>query len=399
MDFDIPSLMMVTTLLLGTCAVILTAHWIANISFIGLGRIAAGASMGAVGMMLQPVDVRTASALFAFSGDVLLLFGQLFIWFGVADFWGVRGRNISFLAYGLLLMGIASLGYNHLEGGSIEARALTYSLFVAGMALGATLSMVQALGGRVGLYKGVIKRKTIGATLLTATFLVHAIFYLYRSMTCQDGNILDAGKLPLAGFTEMEGIIFAIGLTVTTIVMTAERVQADLRIQAMMDPLTQALNRRAFMTVVRTVLARSRRSSEPVSMIMLDIDKFKRINLRHGHMVGDMILTQFAEGVMEGRRAQDVFCRFGGEEFLLLLPGTDEEGAALVANRVRDAVTGYPFKVGKKDISLTVSFGVMTARGDDLTPDSMMDAAYKALRAAQQEGKNRIELASNLTAG
>lgn len=396
MVLDIPSLMMVTALLLAMCTVVLAAHWVANIAFTGLGRIAAGVAMATAGLMMQPFDVRTAEALTVLAGDMFLLAGQLWVWLGIADFWGVRNRRITYVACSAVVIGYLSMAYNMLEGGQIEVRAMIYSLYVAGLSLGAAYSVSQALGGRIGLYKGIIKRKTIGASLVMAVFLFHAIFYLYRSTVAESGNILSAGHLPLAGYTEIEGILFALGLTITVIVMTAERVQADLRIQAMMDPLTHALNRRAFMTVIKTVLARSRRSSEPVSMVMLDIDKFKKINLRHGHIVGDAILSQFAEGVMEGRRAQDVFCRFGGEEFILLLPGTDEEGAALVANRVRDAVTGYPFRIGKKDISLTVSFGVMTARGDDLTPDSMLDAAYKALRAAQQEGKNRIELAGNL---
>ncbi len=108
------------------------------------------------------------------------------------------------------------------------------------------------------------------------------------------------------------------------------------------------------------------------------------------------MLSQFGERVMGGRRAQDVFCRFGGEEFVLLLPGTSEEGAALVADRVRSSVCDTPFLVNDREVSLTLSMGVMTARGDDLVTDGMLDAAYKAMKAAQRQGAGQIAEAGSM---
>ncbi|SDE52667.1 GGDEF domain-containing protein [Kordiimonas lacus] len=397
MALDLSSLTLVTVLILAVSTFVLAAHWVANFSFAGLGRIAVGMGMATAGVVIFMMAAGPSKPLGILLGDLLILMGHLWFWLGIADYWKERSRRLTYLAGFIMVFAIIILVNNVMQGGTPENRAALYSFFVAVFSTGAALSVVQALGGRVGLYKGIIKRKTIGTSTIAGVFFAHAAFNVYRGIVLQSMTAPGAGgdQSALASITQIEGTLFALALTVSMIVSTAERVQADLRIQAMMDPLTHALNRRAFMTVIKTVLARSRRLSEPVSLIMMDIDKFKRINLKHGHLVGDAILRQFADGVMEGRRAQDVFCRFGGEEFVLLLPGTSEEGAELVAHRVRDAVTGYPFQYGKKDISLTVSFGVTTARGDDLLPDSILDAAYKALREAQKEGRNQIEVSGS----
>ncbi|MFC4347991.1 GGDEF domain-containing protein [Kordiimonas lipolytica] len=397
MALDLSSLLLVTVLILAVSTCVLVAHWIANFSFAGLGRLAIGMAMATAGVFVLTLAAGPERSLAILLGDLLILTGHLWFWFGIADYWKERSRRLTYLAGAIMVFAIVILVNNLLQGGTQENRAALYSFFAAVFSLGAALSVVQALGGRVGLYKGIIKRKTIGASVVAGVFLAHGGFNVYRGISIMAMETPKAyfDDTAIATLTQIEGMVFALALAVSLIVSTAERVQADLRIQAMMDPLTQALNRRAFMTVIKTVLARSRRLSEPVSLIMMDIDKFKRINLKHGHLVGDAILSQFAEGVMEGRRAQDVFCRFGGEEFVLLLPGTAEEGAELVAHRVRDAVTGYPFQHGNKDISLTVSFGVTTARGDDLLPDSILDAAYKALREAQKEGRNQIEVSGS----
>jgi diguanylate cyclase (GGDEF)-like protein len=400
-SLDIPTLMVAVTLIFIVCSLSLVAHWLANFDFTGLGRVAAGMTAVTAGffLLMAPAGLIGGFSLHDYLvllGDILILLGHLWVWFGIADFWAVRSRRLTYLAGVLMLLACLSMLLNLLEGGSVAYRSGMFSTYIALLSLGALMSLMGALGGRVGLYKGIVKRKTIAAAAATGFFAVHILFHLYRAVVLQ--SLDDAGYMAetaLARQTFIEALVFALAITIAMIVMTTERIQADLKIQAMMDPLTRALNRRAFMTVIKTVLARSRRNSEPVSLIMMDIDKFKRINQEHSHLVGDAILSRFASGVMEGRRAQDVFCRFGGEEFVLLLPDTPEKGARLVAERVRTAVTGTPFRHDGKDISLTVSFGVMTARGEDLLPDSMLDAAYKALRAAQRAGRNHVKVAQD----
>ncbi|WP_417452119.1 GGDEF domain-containing protein [Kordiimonas sp.] len=398
MTLDVPTLMAATTLLLALSSLALTAHWLANLGVSGLRGVALGAVAGALGSYaLIPVN----GGLNSFSllaGDLLVIGAHLIIWLSIAAFWGVRTRVST--GWGGMMFGVAVLlfAYQTIVGDNGAVRGALLSGFVAIFSLTACLSLVKALGGRRSLYRGIIKRTSLGGAIAAALFLAHTVFYAYRAYAWQQlpASVSHYSEQGLAIWTQVEAMVFVLMLALTVIIMTAERSQHALKIQAMMDPLTQALSRRAFMTVIKTVVARSKRQSEPVSLIMIDIDRFKRINVLHGRLVGDAVLRQFGERVMSGRRAQDVLCRFGGEEFVLLLPGTDEDGAVHVARLLRAGVCDQPFHIGGKDVSLSLSVGVMTARGDDLVSDGMLDAAYKALKQAQKEGAGQIKLAGTM---
>ncbi len=389
---DVPTLIAATTLMFVLASFALTAHWLANLGTPGLRSAAAGVAAATVGSYLLIPGGGAPSALSIVTGELLILIGHTWVWLGIAAFWNSRSKVIVYVAAAIMAIAAGTLGSHVVEGGNAAVRGSMLSAYITVFSFCTVITLVRALGGRRAFYKGIVKRTSVGAAIAAAVFAAHGVFHLYRSYEWRqfqpDVNYFEG--LPISVWTQVEAMIFVLLLALVVIIMTAERLQNELKIQAMMDPLTQALSRRAFMTVIKTVVARSRRLSEPVSLIMIDIDRFKRINLRYGHMVGDTVLSQFGERVMEGRRAQDVFCRFGGEEFVLLLPGTPEEGAQLVAERVRTSITGTPFVCGEKQASLTLSIGVMTARGDDLLSDGMLDSAYKALKQAQKKGTNFI---------
>jgi diguanylate cyclase (GGDEF)-like protein len=158
------------------------------------------------------------------------------------------------------------------------------------------------------------------------------------------------------------------------------------------DPLTRLYNRRYLSQTLRIELERSRRYGEQVSLVMLDIDNFKKINDEYGHQNGDIILMEIAETIREGRRCYDIAARFGGEEFLLVLPGTSLEGGVKVAERIRGKVQSLSFKPPLDTLTVTISLGVATfpsAQADD--EDSLIRAADEALYRAKQSGKNRVE--------
>ncbi|MCJ9429496.1 GGDEF domain-containing protein [Kordiimonas marina] len=400
MLLDLPTLIVATTLILILSSVALIAHWLANFGVQGLKEIAGGVVVSTAGICLMaPID-GPPLPMTVLLGDLMILMGHFWVWLGIADFWGARSRQLVYLAGSIMAAAMIVLCFNFVKTEAAGERDTLLSVFIVAMSVGTSVTLVHAFGGRVALYKGIIKRTALGAALTSALFMAHALFNLYRAAEWRGlahGAGMDSVS-SLAAWTQVEAMLFVFLLALTVIIMTAERLQHELKIQAMMDPLTGALNRRAFMAVVKTVLARARRVSEPVSLIMIDIDKFKRINVEHGHLFGDAILQSFAELVMQGRRSQDVFCRFGGEEFVLLLPGTEEEGAAIVANRVRESISRGSLSHGDTVIELTLSVGVMTARGDDLDADGMLDVAYKMLREAQKAGQNTIRFAEPLTA-
>lgn len=162
--------------------------------------------------------------------------------------------------------------------------------------------------------------------------------------------------------------------------------------QALVDGLTGLANRRAASAALHAEAARAERLETPLSVVLADLDGFKEVNDLHGHAVGDEVLRVFAEVLRETLRESDVAGRWGGEEFLLLLPGADEEGAAQLAERVGVglAARSIPSVPG---LRVTASFGVAEYAGET-NPEQLLEAADGALYRAKRAGKDRVEQAA-----
>ena len=160
---------------------------------------------------------------------------------------------------------------------------------------------------------------------------------------------------------------------------------------AVKDPLTGLYNRRYLDSHLRSLLERSADGGEPVSLLMFDIDMFKSVNDIHGHASGDAVLVEFAERLRDGVRGTNLVARFGGEEFIIVMPGTDLEEATSIADRLRCEVAGKPFSHhSMPDLELTVSVGIAAFRGAGDTADGLILRADKALYAAKRDGRNRV---------
>ncbi len=168
-----------------------------------------------------------------------------------------------------------------------------------------------------------------------------------------------------------------------------QRLQEDLERLAHTDALTGLPNRRFFMTQLAGELGRRQRYGHPLSLLMLDMDHFKRINDQWGHAVGDEALRLFADSVQCCLRTQDVAARLGGEEFAILLPETAENVARPVAERIRARMEQTPIATSEGNVNATVSIGVAEATDDD-DLESLLRRADQALYAAKQQGRNRV---------
>jgi diguanylate cyclase (GGDEF)-like protein len=165
--------------------------------------------------------------------------------------------------------------------------------------------------------------------------------------------------------------------------------------QALVDGLTGLANRRAAADALHAETARAERLETPLSVVLADLDGFKDVNDMHGHAVGDAVLRVFAEVLRETLRESDVAGRWGGEEFLLLLPGADEEGAAQLAERVRSGLAERTIP-GVPGLRVTASFGVAEYTGETNT-EQLVAAADSALYRAKRAGKDRVEPAAQAT--
>ncbi|MCZ6636802.1 MAG: PleD family two-component system response regulator [Alphaproteobacteria bacterium] len=168
---------------------------------------------------------------------------------------------------------------------------------------------------------------------------------------------------------------------------------------ALTDDLTGLYNRRYLHAHMDTALRRSVSTGKPLSVLMLDIDHFKKVNDNFGHAVGDEILKEFANRVVRSVREFDTAARSGGEEFVVVMPECGTYVAANVAERLRALVADHPFRTADgKEIDVTVSIGIAWRLGDKDTPDELLTRSDKALYAAKRGGRNRVEKQSESSA-
>lgn len=161
---------------------------------------------------------------------------------------------------------------------------------------------------------------------------------------------------------------------------------------AVTDQMTGLFNRRYLASQLEPLVQRAAKGGEPVSLLVADIDYFKRINDGFGHDVGDEVIKEFAARLATNFRPMDIACRYGGEEFVVVMPGTRGDYACLVAERLRRHVAGSPFPIrgGAERIDVTVSIGVaVSATGTD-TAERLLKRADEALYKAKQTGRNRV---------
>ena len=197
---------------------------------------------------------------------------------------------------------------------------------------------------------------------------------------------------------DMEALVgdrtFELNVTLRELQETNKKLQE----QATNDALTGVKNRKFFDERLKAEYRLSRRQHTPISLLILDADKFKLVNDNHGHLAGDKVLIDISKIASKAlKRPNDYVCRFGGEEFAILLSNTDEKGAVKIAELIRNNIGDKLIKTDNVELKVTVSVGVSTLMIDHTTSDSQLfDQADKALYFAKESGRNNVKTFTEL---
>ena len=194
--------------------------------------------------------------------------------------------------------------------------------------------------------------------------------------TLQDGDKIQIGANTVVKFSIQDQL--------------EEQYQRSIYESATRDGLTRIFNKKYFLDTLRKEFAYCLRHRVPLSMVMLDIDHFKKINDTYGHLAGDAVLKEVALTVRGRTRREDVFARFGGEEFALLLPEVDQKGAGHLAEKARKLVEKHEFVFDGETIPVTLSAGVATVQKKTETPAELIRRADEKLYEAKTAGRNRV---------
>lgn len=318
----------------------------------------------------------------SFLADILRMVGIMLMYVSIRRFEGFEGNQEGYrlLAITLVAMAILLIWMTFIHE--------NYRLyFIAISAVNMMVLMACAMVVQRMQQQGIMESFTKAAFVLMA--LVSFLRCISGIISQNDASAASATSL----LQEFYPAIFSLGsiaLSLGFMLMANRRWQLDLERIASRDALTGTFTRGAYFELVSKEICRARRSGEPLSLLMIDVDNFKQINDRYGHVGGDQVLIDFVQKVNRVLRAQDIFGRYGGEEFSILLPNTPSADAYRVARRIcrlleESPLPGLP--------SYTVSIGTATMQQrEHLELDAFVRRADQALYQAKNGGKNRVEM-------
>jgi diguanylate cyclase (GGDEF)-like protein len=226
-----------------------------------------------------------------------------------------------------------------------------------------------------------------------ASFLGMTIVSAYRSFESWSAHETVPGLLVSstgAISLYLVGSILCLTMSVSFILMVTDRFQEHLMFLSTHDTLTGARSRASFMDLTNFELLRTDRRGSTAAILMADLDHFKRINDTFGHQTGDKALRIFSDCVRDSLRKDDIFGRYGGEEFIIFLPDTNNENAMKVAERIRKSIQDNPLPTPKGKYEVTVSIGVASTQGCGLNVEKLIAAADIAAYESKQKGRNRV---------
>lgn len=364
-------------------AVVLVYLWSVQRNYPPAKDWAIGALMSAIGLFLIALRGLAPGWLTDLLSNALLLPGWMFFDYGIARAAGRRPP----LKLGLALCALAlgSMAWYSLVSPNYAARVLTQNLLFVSFDLYAAYACL-----KVPEPRQTFTFRLIGTLLI---FLVMVCSWRVAAGVFGMGLTFSA-TLPRIVWIAASVTIFPM-LTVLLTLHTSQRLQEEINDQARHDTLTGAYNRRAFDDFANKEWPRTVRRGNPFSVLTVDIDHFKKFNDQHGHHTGDATLVQVSNAAQTALRANDIWCRYGGEEFVALLPNTTIEQAIAVAERLRCSVEETTIATPSGLLSVSVSIGAAERSSTQSSWAEVLAISDAALYAAKAAGRNRVVAGGN----
>ncbi len=330
----------------------------------------------------------------------------------LSEFWSIEVANALLLvAAGMTWMGARLFDGNRVSLVGIFGGAAVWLLAVTGTNLMAVpygpahfSSMIIAaysFGAAIEIWRG--RHESLVSRLpLVVMLSMHGALYLLRvplaflTPTAKSDALFSSAWF---GVIALESLLYMIATAFIFLAMAKERMELEHKVAATTDPLTGIANRRAFLDSATRSLKQRSRAPQPVSALLFDLDRFKSINDRFGHAIGDRVLRAFTDIAVMELRSTDVLGRLGGEEFGAVLFGAEAGSAAATAERIRAGFEAIYARDGLAAQNVSVSVGVASVPADeDVEIETLMSKADEALYVAKARGRNRVEVADGYLA-
>ncbi|MGE5385199.1 MAG: GGDEF domain-containing protein [Betaproteobacteria bacterium] len=359
-------------------AVVLVYLWSVQRSYPPAKDWAIGSLLFAIGLLLFAFRNQAPVVLTEIVSNLVLLPGLMLFNFGIVK---ATGRQPPFnLGLAVCVVACAILAWFTLGAPNYPAGVLTQNVVFLAFDLYTAYACLKARTAK-GNY----------------TFRIIGILFIALAMACTwrvAGGVFDltlsfSPTLPRLFWIATSLITFPM-ITVLLTLHTSQRLQEEIHAQAHHDTLTDAYNRRAFAEFANREWSRSVRHDYPLSILSVDIDHFKNFNDQYGHQTGDAALVQVSKAAQAALRSDDIWCRYGGEEFIALLPKTTMEHAMAVAERLRLSVAGIAISSPHGALSVSVSIGVAERSSNHSDFPEVLAASDAALYKAKAAGRNRI---------
>jgi diguanylate cyclase (GGDEF)-like protein len=378
MALHVPTLSLVAVFVTTILSALLLFCWWRDRATTALAWWSAAYFTGAVGMALLGARGRIPPVLSIDIANIAMILGYSFLFVGARRFSGRDTPVTVFLVAPLIWM-IARQAPIFAD---INMRIITISLLLVAFALLTAHEFWRARG------ESLLSRwPAIVVLIAHAVAMALRVPYVIASPLDSDIAILTSGTFALMAFGTL---LYTITLAFILLAMTKERGELRHKTAALIDPLTGLANRRAFLSDADALAERRLKTGEPLTVLLADLDRFKAVNDRFGHAVGDRVLQVFADTVSCTLRPSDLSGRLGGEEFAILLPGAGAADAARVAERIRTAYCAAAASVGGHAVASTVSIGSATTSATECDLSDLLAVADRALYRAKAEGRNRI---------